>query len=839
MKKTTFLYLVISALVALCTTNIFASDWIDNIPYSKDISYSSNDISDGYIYLLYDNQINIEREEEYLRSAIKVTSNSGLAEASSININYDQSYQSLKYNFVHVIRNNKTIDVLKLQQPETIRRETRLESGIIDGRLTSFLEILDVRVGDIIEYAYTIKGFNPIQEGLFRKTYNLNYSAPIGKRHLKLCTNNPHVNNYTLLNNAPEPRVNKEGNTSSYSWEVLNPEIVNYENDAPVWYNPYQQVILASDVSWNAVCQHISKLYSSNNKLDSDIQSYIQDVKKKYSNNEDCATEILRFVQNDIRYLGNENGIYSYKPRHPNLTFEKKAGDCKEKAWLLSSMLKQIGYDAYPCLVNTFNGKNINTLPAGYESFDHCITSVLLENDTIFLDPTISDQGGTFTSTLIPDYGYALIIKDGVDELCEIKYNGYYDVFVHEQFTIDDYSGKASLDVTTTYKGQSAEDTRSQLNNSSIKDIQDNYIQFYANSYLHIDTLKILTFTDDKINNIIKVHEQYEIDNIWELEDSISQKHIAYFGAYSLNYEIDRVAYPGRKSPALNTFPFHYQQVVTINLPEEWDIKNSTNEIKGPGFKYINRVDKIKNSIILSYNYQTTSDIIKPQDYLNFIEKTEQVEYDLSYGIIRYGSSTSQQDPRLNFQFIIIAIFVLIIGIYLAIKVYRFDLVSTRNSTQDQGIGGWLVLIAIGVTITPFLMVYQIIDTNYFEAGIWEHIYNPNSSDYSLGVGILIIVEMLFNILFAIFATLNAILLFQRRSIFPNVFIAYLILNFLFICLDYIVLSHYHYGEFDIDTISDIVKRIIYMAIWIPYLMMSERVKNTFVKQLKPIKIKD
>jgi hypothetical protein len=55
--------------------------------------------------------------------------------------------------------------VLDLQKPETIRRESQLENGIINGQLTSFLEIHDVRIGDILEYAYTIKGFNA--EGVY------------------------------------------------------------------------------------------------------------------------------------------------------------------------------------------------------------------------------------------------------------------------------------------------------------------------------------------------------------------------------------------------------------------------------------------------------------------------------------------------------------------------------------------------------------------------------------------------------------------------------------------------------------------------------------------------
>ena len=833
MRNNTMYKLFIFIISVSINQTVWSDNWIDQVSYSKQNKFSQDEISDGYIHLLYDNQINIDTQEDYLRSVIKVIGNAGLSDVSTISIDYDQSYQTLQYHFIRLIRNGETIHVLDKQQPETIRRETQLENGILDGRLTSFLEIKDVRVGDIIDYAYTIKGYNPIKEGLIRWTFNLNYSIPIEKINLKIQTKQPDRYQYTLLNNAPQPTITKHDQITAFSWTVNKPVIMSYEHDAPTWYNPYAQVIYSSKIDWARISRHISTLYRLNEPLSNEIRSFVNDVKTKFDTKEDQTKAVLRYVQNEIRYLGNENGIYAYKPRHPNVTFRDKTGDCKEKSWLLAQMLGQVYYQAYPALVNTYNGEIINTLPPGYESFDHCITCVINNNDTLFIDPTITNQEGSLVTTQIPDYGYALIINNESDQLHKINTNRFYSVSVKEEITIDDYSGKADLKVSSTYKGSSADVCRNQFKNSSLKEIQDNYLRFYANSYPRIDTIKLLSYDDNTKLNEFVVVEFYQIDNIWERKDSVSQKQTANFGAYSLSYEINRTNYPDRKSPVALSFPYRYHQEIKINLPEEWNLSNMTNTVKSSGFVYENTVVKQGKTVFLSYDYQTTGKLIAQEDYQTFIEKNEEVLNDLSYSIFNYGTSNSAADKSVNISFIIIALLVFVIGIYLVVKIYKVNHYPKTTVNDGRNIGGWLILIAIGVTLTPLALLYTIKDMNYFEADAWSHILNPQSSEYSVQLGVFIIVEMILNLLFLIFSVLNIILFYQRRTTFPLVFTIYLVCNFLFIALDYTVGIHYDLLEFDNEVVKDLSKRLIFMGILIPYLFVSTRVKETFIMQLK------
>ena len=52
-----------------------------------------------------------------------------------------------------VIRDGQEIDLRDTLTEEVLRREQRLEQGIIDGTLTAWMQIPDLRVGDIVDYS--------------------------------------------------------------------------------------------------------------------------------------------------------------------------------------------------------------------------------------------------------------------------------------------------------------------------------------------------------------------------------------------------------------------------------------------------------------------------------------------------------------------------------------------------------------------------------------------------------------------------------------------------------------------------------------------------------------
>jgi hypothetical protein len=87
---------------------------------------------------------------------------------------------------------------------------------------------------------------------------------------------------------------------------------------------------------------------------------------------------LASFVQRDIRYVAIELGIGGYQP-HPAVdVFTHRYGDCKDKATLLASMLKEIGIESYYVVINSERGAVTQEMPAHMGGFDHAILAIQL-----------------------------------------------------------------------------------------------------------------------------------------------------------------------------------------------------------------------------------------------------------------------------------------------------------------------------------------------------------------------------------------------------------------------------------------------------------------------------
>lgn len=118
---------------------------------------------------------------------------------------------------------------------------------------------------------------------------------------------------------------------------------------------------------------------------------------------------IYDFVVKKTRYVGLEFGIHGYKPYKVSQIFQRKFGDCKDKASLLKVMLKEVGIDSSLVLARTRRGGDIAPEPASLSVFDHAI--VYVPKYDLFLDGTAEFSGATELPTQDQDIS-VLIVSD-------------------------------------------------------------------------------------------------------------------------------------------------------------------------------------------------------------------------------------------------------------------------------------------------------------------------------------------------------------------------------------------------------------------------------------------
>lgn len=148
-----------------------------------------------------------------------------------------------------------------------------------------------------------------------------------------------------------------------------------------------------------------------------------------------------------------------------------------------------------------------------------------------------------------------------------------------------------------------------------------------------------------------------------------------------------------------------------------------------------------------------------------------------------------------------------------------------------KGLGGWLILPMIGLVLSPLRMGYQFITDllPVFDPAVWSKLTDTTLPGYRPMLAPLIVFESVANV--AMFAFTLAVMWFffhkSRRT--PRLFIVWLALLALTQIVDSALASS---AGLPIDNASmhDIIRSVAAAAIWIPYFLVSKRVRNTFVE---------
>lgn len=638
--KTTNLYfisLIFLFSFCLCKAQIKTTNtpqWVVNQSYDKNPDIDLNEISYGLLVLLSDEQVHIPKKERYLRFVRKITDNVGVQDGSSISINYDPTYQQLFLHKIQVIRNGKTINKLNVNDFQTIRQESNAESYIYDGSLNALTNLSDIRNGDILDVSYTIKGFNPIQGNHFSGGTTLNDFQPVGKINYALISNKKLI--YKSLNSDIEPEIGKYNGYTTYNWQTTLAKAPEFEENTPSWYLPYQNVFVSDFETWDEVVKWALNIYQDDVKPSTSLKAKIEQIKNSTEYEGERISATLKFVQDDIRYLGLESGIGAYKPFSPNKVLEQRFGDCKDKSWLMVTMLRNMGIKAYPVLINTIYGESLHQFLPSPKVFDHVVVKVIDSTDTnLFYDPTNSNQFGNYKSVSFPNYGKALVIKEGVTSLEQITSKSEDLVEVFDTFDLPTVGGPGTLNIMTVYREAEADIMRARYKSSSLSSLSRDFKSYYDNLYDGVEVLKDPVFDDDSLANKILVEESYKIDKIWKPMVGNDKNIAVEFLPYSILDIFVSPAEKERETPFALYYPTHKKHQITVKLPRRWPVPKDNYSVNSKSFDFSlkSKTNSGQDILYINYEYKNKSNYVNPEDFDDYYAKIKEVEQIISYYI--------------------------------------------------------------------------------------------------------------------------------------------------------------------------------------------------------------
>ena len=149
------------------------------------------------------------------------------------------------------------------------------------------------------------------------------------------------------------------------------------------------------------------------------------------------------------------------------------------------------------------------------------------------------------------------------------------------------------------------------------------------------------------------------------------------------------------------------------------------------------------------------------------------------------------------------------------------------------GIGGWLILLGIGVVLSPFAIAFHLVDGFYplFTDGTWELLTTPGEANYDPAWKPLLLFEFLSNLIFLFCYSLACVRFLQKSEKFPRLYIAILMVRIAFLAADSYLASRVAEPIVaEQGGPREVVRVAIVAGIWVPYLMLSKRSKATFVR---------
>ncbi|GLR69744.1 DUF3857 domain-containing transglutaminase family protein [Agaribacter marinus] len=615
-----------------------------DITLAEDIPF--DELSDGIFYQLLDNQIKVDNagnRQSYSRFVESLVNQTAVEESAQINIDFDPSYQKLVLNSLTVIRDGKRINRIANTKMSIFSRETELDNQLYNGDLTLNILLDDIQIGDTLDYSYTRIGANPVYKNVFSYHRSVNWSVPLGKQFIRVLWGKQDPLSVSTRNTEVHVDIKQLQGFFEYNVQLTNNKVVKTPSETPDWYDPYGKVYFNEVSKWQDVVDWAYPMYNFGEPSAS-VTSIADEINAKHTTPSEKIVAALQFTQENIRYVGIEMGMNSHVPTHPDETLVLKYGDCKDKTSLFISILQALDITAYPALVDTDDTKLLAELPPSAGVFNHVI--VWLENNgkTFWLDPTLSHQQGKLTQLYQPDYGYALILKDGVTGLSSMeKEETQFYTHVTEIYTIPtEHDLPANLKISTAYTGYQALRRAWQLEQYGKNELAQDYEAFYQGIYSSLSTSTPMSISIQHKSGEFVIDENYDIATYWEKGDEHFE---ADYYPREIRSAIFKPKQITRDAPIAFEYPNNVKVMTHLHFEEDgWEFEPESFSEENDFFYYSSSVNFNDNILTLAYEYSAKVDHIPATRTQDYLLARDRVLDDAYYGIMKYADEATNSD---------------------------------------------------------------------------------------------------------------------------------------------------------------------------------------------------
>jgi cellulose synthase operon protein C len=250
--------------------------------------------------------------------------------------------------------------------------------------------------GDVVELMYRIDDVAPRNDydTYFGTVVTLQSNEPIGHSEYVLMAPKQRKL-YIEAKGIPglERSVESNGKMAIHRfWADAVPPLVP-EPAMPPWSEVLGHIHVSTYPDVKTLGRWYWGLVQDQFNLDQETRDLAQRITKGLTTEREKVAAVYNWVIKNTRYVALEFGIYGHKPRRCVQTVARGWGDCKDKATVIVSLLKELGIDATIVILRTQMRGKFDSAVSSLAPFDHAIAYV--PSLDLYLDGTAEYTGMT------------------------------------------------------------------------------------------------------------------------------------------------------------------------------------------------------------------------------------------------------------------------------------------------------------------------------------------------------------------------------------------------------------------------------------------------------------
>lgn len=551
--------------------------WVTQVPLDPSEKALSDRGYGGISPLLLDRQEHAPLRTAFFRYAYRIENAIGLQQGAQVTLTFHPTQVDLHVHGLTIHRDGQQREAVPREKWRLIQQETELDRFLYNGTYSAIAFLEDVRVGDTVEVVYSLVEHSSLFGEKFWAKFPLIFQNPYNQIRYRVLVPSHQKLSYQSEKVVFSPVVTKREGLTEYLWhaganQATTVSALEEQNAEWLVTTLYQ--------SWLEVQSDLAPWYQP---LESApwLDAWIAELKMQQTGLEAQVLEAIRFVQDDVRYLGIEIGSDSQIPSKPEETFQRRFGDCKDKTMLLAAMLKQLGLEPIAVLVDSMKRLEKETLPNPF-AFDHVVLVFDWQGTPIGIDSTQThERGGLLERDGLP-FGYGLFLNGKDDALRELPYKPQESLVKKTyQLQAEEWLEDAFLTVETAYYRKLADSHREQLQNQTLAVLSEAFLGRYTAEFPGIEVARPLEMEDDEVNNILTVKEFYRIPKFGEKQ---RQEQLIHISAHEL---FEFIGWPDSSDTSWRpNHPIEAELHYQLKLPVRWSSLNGSRRIDNALFRF-------------------------------------------------------------------------------------------------------------------------------------------------------------------------------------------------------------------------------------------------------------